>query len=112
MYLTLFSVSYVQRDRRTAGLIGHIHLTITLFREAHIIFVLRGLIISTPEVAVGRGTYSQDFPGGGVECSASNLLLHVLCKLFDCVFGIIRGSAEEVGVFLWTQFYWRIERHK
>ena len=43
MYLRSFSVSYVQRDRRSAGLIGHIRLTIIPFRGARIIFVPRGL---------------------------------------------------------------------
>jgi len=40
------------------------------------------------------------------------LFFHIFSELFNGVFGIIGRSAEEIGMFLWMQFYWRIERYK
>lgn len=109
MYLILSFVSYVRRDLQNVGSDGHTLPVIIPSPAARIIFARHELLSARFK---GRGTYSEYFPGWRVQCSASYLFFHVFRKLFDCIFCIIGRSDEEIGVFMWTQLYRRIERYE
>ena len=99
--MRLFSVSYVQRDRRSAGLIGHIRLTITLFQGARIIFVPRGLHNQLTRSVGGRGPIRRTSQEGASSvppriCSSISFVSCLIASL-GSLEGVLRRSVCSCG---------------